>query len=120
MLRGGYAEEYTYDTAYERQSTYRSVEQQARSTGHGLWSGCSQQPEPEPVPAATPTSEPTTEPPAPEPIAPAPAPAAPAPASGPAAQGWTNDSLTPGYTGCRQGYPGGRVSGVYWWKPIAC
>jgi hypothetical protein len=36
------------------------------------------------------------------------------------AGGWTNDALTPGYTGCRQGYPGGYVNGVYWWKPIAC
>jgi hypothetical protein len=34
--------------------------------------------------------------------------------------GWTNDALTPGYTGCRQGYPGGLVNGVYWWKPIDC
>jgi hypothetical protein len=34
--------------------------------------------------------------------------------------GWTTDALTPGYTGCRQGYPGGKINGVYWWKPIAC
>lgn len=34
--------------------------------------------------------------------------------------GWTTDALTPGYTGCRQGYPGGRINGVYVWKPIAC
>ena len=34
--------------------------------------------------------------------------------------GWTTDRLTPGYTGCRQGYPGGYVSGVYVWKPIPC
>ena len=34
--------------------------------------------------------------------------------------GWTTDALTPGYTGCRQGYPGGRINGVYVWKPIHC
>jgi endonuclease YncB( thermonuclease family) len=34
--------------------------------------------------------------------------------------GWTTDALTPGYTGCRQGYPGGRINGVYVWKPISC
>ena len=34
--------------------------------------------------------------------------------------GWTTDALTPGYTGCRQGYPGGYVSGVYVWRPIRC
>jgi hypothetical protein len=33
---------------------------------------------------------------------------------------WTNDNLTPGYTGCRQWYPGGRVGGVYWRRPIPC
>ena len=34
--------------------------------------------------------------------------------------GWTTDALTPGYTGCRQGYPGGTIGGVYVWKPISC
>lgn len=34
--------------------------------------------------------------------------------------GWTTDALTPGYTGCRQGYPGGKINGVYVWKPIPC
>lgn len=34
--------------------------------------------------------------------------------------GWTNDAPAPSYTGCRQGYPGGRINGVYWWKPIPC
>jgi hypothetical protein len=33
---------------------------------------------------------------------------------------WTNDNLTPRYTDCRLGYPGGRNSGVYWWRPIPC
>lgn len=57
-----------------------------------------------------------------------PVPAAPAPSSPPPAPsnqfvppaGWTTDALTPGYTGCRQGYPGGLVSGVYVWRPIDC
>lgn len=35
-------------------------------------------------------------------------------------QGWTTDALTPGYTGCRQGYPGGKINGIYVWKPIPC
>ncbi|WP_172655888.1 thermonuclease family protein [Demequina maris] len=34
--------------------------------------------------------------------------------------GWYTDATYPGYTGCRQGYPGGRINGVYVWKPIAC
>jgi endonuclease YncB( thermonuclease family) len=34
--------------------------------------------------------------------------------------GWTTDALTPGYTGCRQGYPGGKINGIYVWKPIPC
>lgn len=34
--------------------------------------------------------------------------------------GWTTDALTPGYTGCRQGYPGGSINGVYVWRPIDC
>lgn len=47
---------------------------------------------------------------------PPPAPTPPAPWQPP--PGWTTDALTPGYSGCRQGYPGGRVNGVYVWKPI--
>ena len=70
-----------------------------------------QQPVPQPEPAPQPSPEPE---PAPEPEPePAPEPASPGP-------GGTNDALTPGYTGCRQGYPGGRINGVYWWKPIPC
>ena len=122
MLRAGHAEEYTYDTAYERQGTYQAAEESARGGGQGVWGGCSQEPEP----ASEPTSEPAPEP-APEPSTPAPpaepaAPAAPGPADAASAPGpgWTNDSLTPGYTGCRQGYPGGRIDGVYWWKKISC
>ncbi len=121
MLRAGHAEEYTYDTAYERQATYRAAEESARGGGQGVWGGCSQEPEPTSEPTSEPDPEPAPEPstPAPpaEPAAPAPGPADAASAPGP---GWTNDSLTPGYTGCRQGYPGGRIDGVYWWKPISC
>jgi micrococcal nuclease len=54
-----------------------------------------------------------------------PAPDRPAPLAPPRAgfvppAGWTTDALTPGYAGCRQGYPGGRINGVYVWKPITC
>ena len=65
-------------------------------------------------------------PPAPRPTprpAPAPAPPPAPPPSSPSftpPPGWTTDALTPGYTGCRQGYPGGLVDGVYVWKPIPC
>ncbi|WP_062522217.1 thermonuclease family protein [Demequina silvatica] len=34
--------------------------------------------------------------------------------------GWYTDATYPGYTGCRQGYPGGKINGVYVWKPISC
>jgi endonuclease YncB( thermonuclease family) len=54
---------------------------------------------------------------------PQPAPPAPAPEKSNRfvpPPGWTTDALTPGYTGCRQGYPGGEISGVYVWKPIQC
>lgn len=61
------------------------------------------------------------------PAAPTP-PAVPAPSFTPSAPsnvfvpppGWTTDALTPGYTGCRQGYPGGKINGIYVWKPINC
>lgn len=121
MLRAGHAKEYTYDAAYERQDTYRAAEQEARNAGKGVWGSCTQEPaqqpsqtsEPSLTPSTAPAPEPTTQ--APAPPAPKPAPAAPAP--GP---GYTNDALTPGYSGCRQGYPGGKINGVYWWKPISC
>ncbi len=128
MLRKGHAEEYTYAAPYQRRETYRSAEQQARSAGRGVWGSCSTKPKqdatpsPKPSTSSTPAPSPTTQAPkAPaKPKAPAtkaPAPPAKADAPGP---GWTNDALRPGYTGCRQGYPGGKINGVYWWKPIAC
>lgn len=62
--------------------------------------------------------EPPPPPAAPEPAPPAPAPPTPEGFSPP--PGWTTDALTPGYNGCRQGYPGGKINGVYVWKPIDC
>ncbi|WP_068256126.1 thermonuclease family protein [Janibacter corallicola] len=122
MLRAGHAEEYTYDTAYERQGTYLEAEESARGAGQGVWGGCSQEPEPASEPTAEPEPQPAPEPSTPEPPAEPAAPPAPGPADAASAPGpgWTNDSLTPGYTGCRKGYPGGRIAGVYWWKPISC
>lgn len=129
MLRNGHAKEYTYAKPYQRRSTYLSAEQQARSADRGGWGSCStkptqtQSPAPKPATSSTPAPSPTSQTPkAPSPPkAPAktkpPAPAPTAKAPGP---GWTNDALTPGYTGCRQGYPGGKINGVYWWKPISC
>lgn len=115
MLRKGHAKEYTYADPYQRRETYRSAEQQARAAGRGVWGSCTTQQE-EPTPTQAPEPKPAPSSPAPAP----PAPSAPAPAATAPGPGWTNDALTPGYTGCRQGYPGGKINGVYWWKPIAC
>lgn len=115
MLRKGHAKEYTYADPYQRRETYRSAEQQARAAGRGVWGSCTTQQE-EPTPTQAPEPKPAPSSPAPTP----PAPSAPAPAATAPGPGWTNDALTPGYTGCRQGYPGGKINGVYWWKPIAC
>lgn len=130
MLRKGHAKEYTYADPYQRRTTYRSAEQQARAADRGLWGGCTtsqqqepkQQKAPEPTPApSSPAPAPTTQAPAPKaPKAPAPSAPAPSPKAVAPGPGWTNDALTPGYTGCRQGYPGGKINGVYWWKPISC
>lgn len=40
MVRGGFAAEYTYDTAYRRQGTYRAAQQNARAANRGLWTKC--------------------------------------------------------------------------------
>jgi micrococcal nuclease len=37
MIRGGYAYEYTYDSAYQNQSIYKSAEVYARTNEIGLW-----------------------------------------------------------------------------------
>ena len=124
MLQQGHAEEFTYAAPYRRQAAYRAAERQASSADRGIWGQCTratatQAPAPTPTSAAPTSQAPAPAPkPAPQPK-PAPVPPPPAPPAGPG-PGWTNDSLTPGYTGCRQGYPGGRINGVYWWKPIAC
>lgn len=126
MLRKGHAEEYTYAAPYQRRETYRAAEKEARSAGRGAWGSCTtaqkqdQTPTPTQAPSTAPSSSPTTKAPtAPQPPAPTKAPAPPAKTGAPG-PGWTNDALTPGYTGCRQGYPGGKINGVYWWKPISC
>jgi micrococcal nuclease len=40
MVRGGFAAEYTYDTAYRYQARYRAAEARARAAGRGLWGKC--------------------------------------------------------------------------------
>ncbi len=121
MIRQGHAKEYTYASAYERQAAYRAAEDQAEQSGQGLWDSCTQQPEQAPTTSSAPSPSTTEAPPAPQAPEPAPsAPPAPEPKGSAPGPGWTNDALTPGYTGCRQGYPGGKIDGVYWWKPISC
>lgn len=70
MLREGYAEEYTFRTAYQKQAAYRAVQGTAQASDQGLWGACHMLVDPTPAPA----------PPAPAPTAAAPEPAAPAPA----------------------------------------
>lgn len=56
MVRRGNAAEYTYDTAYHRQASYRAAEHTARQAGRGLWGACGgpdtplQKPTPTPAP----------------------------------------------------------------------
>jgi len=58
LLALGYANEYTYDKPYQRQSAYRAAESAANSADRGLWS-------PETCSAATALSDPTDSPAAP-------------------------------------------------------
>lgn len=37
MIREGFAHEYTYDIAYERQAQYRAAEREAQNNKRGLW-----------------------------------------------------------------------------------
>lgn len=54
MVREGFAREYTYRTAYQRQATYRAAEAEARAAGRGLWGACgTAAPTAVPQPAAT-------------------------------------------------------------------
>ncbi|MEI6396764.1 MAG: thermonuclease family protein [Candidatus Taylorbacteria bacterium] len=41
MLKGGYAKEYTYGTAYSMQKEFRGIEAVAQKAKVGLWSACS-------------------------------------------------------------------------------
>lgn len=65
MLRHGHAEEYTYGSAYQRQSTYRAAEDEARSADKGLWGQCGSADVPLETATPTPTAPPTQAPPAP-------------------------------------------------------
>ena len=40
MIEEGYAEEYTYDTAYKYQARFRAAEEAARAAGKGIWGSC--------------------------------------------------------------------------------
>ena len=40
MIRGGFAEEYTYDLPYKYQSRFRAAERAAKDRGTGLWGAC--------------------------------------------------------------------------------
>lgn len=40
MLKGGFAHEYTYGSAYSFQQEFRSIELEARNSGKGLWGMC--------------------------------------------------------------------------------
>ncbi len=44
MISKGYAEEYTYDVAYDNQSQYRQAQSSAKSSRNGMWGACSSQP----------------------------------------------------------------------------
>lgn len=40
MIEGGFAREYTYDTAYQMSSRYKRAEHQAEAAKRGLWGAC--------------------------------------------------------------------------------
>jgi hypothetical protein len=40
MIKRGYAAEYTYDTAYQRQVRYRAAQGKARRAGKAMWGEC--------------------------------------------------------------------------------
>lgn len=65
MLRQGHAEEYTYGSAYQRQSTYRAAEESARSADKGLWAQCGSADVPVETTTPTPAAPPTQAPPPP-------------------------------------------------------
>lgn len=61
MVREGFAAEYTYDTAYQRQDSYQAAEQEARAANRGLWAKCGGPHKAPSAPETTPEPE-TTEP----------------------------------------------------------
>ncbi len=71
MLRRGQAAEYTYDTAYAKQSLYLQAESRAQSLNKGVWDRCGgvdaplEQPTPEPTPPPEPPPTEDPEDPAP-------------------------------------------------------
>lgn len=40
LIEGGFAEEYTYDAPYERQTAYQEAEATAEISGAGMWTAC--------------------------------------------------------------------------------
>ncbi len=56
MIRQGYGREYTYDSAYKYQATYKAAEKDAQANKRGLWADNACQ-EPEPTPASQPAPE---------------------------------------------------------------
>lgn len=56
LIREGFAREYTYRTAYQRQAAYRAAQMEAQHAGRGLWGAC-QSSQPMPTPQPQPTSE---------------------------------------------------------------
>lgn len=72
MVADGYAYEYTYDKAYNKQAAYKAAQQSADSQNIGLWSADScdgQRTKPTPAPVLTPVPAPTPTP-TPEPSPP--------------------------------------------------
>jgi micrococcal nuclease len=51
MIKGGFAEEYTYDGAYRYQQRFRTAEHAAQQRDAGVWSSECEQPAPPPKPA---------------------------------------------------------------------
>lgn len=50
MIRGGYAEEYTYDEPYKYRDRFVAAERQAKAEGAGMWTACAKpKPKPQPV-----------------------------------------------------------------------
>jgi micrococcal nuclease len=46
LVAAGYAREYTYDSAYRYQASFKAAERQARAAHRGLWGACPAEPTP--------------------------------------------------------------------------